>query len=69
MPIHFEYNLRLKLFHKSFSKTTTPISQEPPVLQRLFWALVEGGTATALLAAGGTDSLKALQVSLLVIST
>ncbi|XP_063695313.1 glycine betaine transporter 1-like [Bolinopsis microptera] len=37
--------------------------QEPPVLQRLFWALVEGATATALLAAGGTDSLKALQTA------
>ena len=38
------------------------------MLQRLFWALVEGGTATALLAAGGTDSLKALQVSLMEVS-
>ena len=36
--------------------------QDPPVLQRVFWALIEGGTATALLVAGGSDSLKALQV-------
>ena len=36
--------------------------QEPPTLQRVFWALVEGATATALLVAGGKDSLDALQV-------
>ena len=37
-------------------------NQDPPVLQRVFWALVEGATATALLVAGGKDSLNALQV-------
>ena len=35
--------------------------QDPPVIQRVFWALTEGATATALLQAGGTDSLSALQ--------
>ncbi|XP_066924907.1 glycine betaine transporter OpuD-like isoform X2 [Clytia hemisphaerica] len=34
---------------------------EPPVLQRIFWALTEGATATALLKAGGQKSLSALQ--------
>ncbi|XP_065667061.1 glycine betaine transporter BetL isoform X2 [Hydra vulgaris] len=34
---------------------------EPPVMQRVFWSLTEGATATALLVAGGVDSLKALQ--------
>ena len=34
---------------------------EPPVLQRIFWALTEGATATALLYAGGKDALIALQ--------
>ena len=34
---------------------------EPPVLQRVFWALTEGATATALLNAGGTKGLVALQ--------
>ena len=34
---------------------------EPPVLQRIFWALTEGATATALLYAGGEDALVALQ--------
>jgi len=34
---------------------------DPPVLQRVFWALTEGATATALLYAGGTDALQALQ--------
>ena len=33
----------------------------PPVIQRIFWSLTEGATATALLYAGGTDALKALQ--------
>ena len=33
----------------------------PPVIQRIFWALTEGATATALLYAGGTNALKALQ--------
>ena len=36
--------------------------QDPPLLQRVFWALIEGATATALLVAGGSDSLTALQV-------
>ena len=34
---------------------------EPPVIQRIFWALTEGATATALLVAGGRNSLTALQ--------
>lgn len=34
---------------------------DPPVPQRVFWALTEGATATALLYAGGTDALQALQ--------
>ena len=34
---------------------------DPPVPQRVFWALTEGATATALLYVGGTDSLQALQ--------
>lgn len=34
---------------------------EPPVIQRVFWALTEGACATALLYSGGTNSLKALQ--------
>lgn len=34
---------------------------EPPVIQRIFWALTEGATATALLVAGGENSLRALQ--------
>lgn len=37
--------------------------EDPPVTQRVFWALVEGATATALLVAGGADSLKALQTA------
>ena len=35
--------------------------QDPPVLQRIFWALTEGACATALLIAGGSNSLEALQ--------
>ena len=35
--------------------------QDPPVLQRIFWALTEGACATALLVAGGADALEALQ--------
>jgi len=35
--------------------------QEAHVVQRVFWALSEGAVAIALLQAGGTDSLKALQ--------
>ena len=34
---------------------------DPPILQRVFWALTEGATATALLYAGGTKALTALQ--------
>ena len=34
---------------------------EPPVIQRIFWALTEGACATALLKSGGLDALKALQ--------
>ena len=34
---------------------------EPPVIQRVFWALTEGATATALLKAGGEEGLVALQ--------
>ena len=33
----------------------------PPVTQRVFWALTEGAVATALLCAGGSDALTALQ--------
>lgn len=34
---------------------------DPPIAQRVFWALTEGATATALLKAGGKESLDALQ--------
>lgn len=34
---------------------------KPPVLQRVFWALTEGATATALLYVGGGEALNALQ--------
>lgn len=34
---------------------------DPPIVQRVFWALTEGATATALLHSGGKDSLEALQ--------
>ena len=34
---------------------------EPPVIQRIFWALTEGATATALLNAEGEEGLVALQ--------
>ena len=33
---------------------------EPPVVQRVFWACIEGLTATALLIAGGSNALNAL---------
>ena len=36
---------------------------DPPVLQRIFWALTEGATATALLKAGGKNALYALQTA------
>ncbi len=35
---------------------------DPPTIQRVFWAVMEGATATALLVAGGKDGLLALQV-------
>ena len=38
---------------------------DPPKIQRVFWALMEGATATALLSAGGKDGLTALQVLIL----
>ena len=34
--------------------------EEPPVVQRIFWACMEGVTATALLIAGGSNALNAL---------
>lgn len=34
---------------------------KPPVLQRIFWALTEGATATALLYVGGDEALTALR--------
>ncbi|KAL5264104.1 hypothetical protein ACHWQZ_G005250 [Mnemiopsis leidyi] len=40
--------------------------QDPPITQRVFWALVEGATATALLVAGESESLKALQTASIV---
>ncbi|CAD7696045.1 unnamed protein product [Ostreobium quekettii] len=38
----------------------------PPVLQRVFWALTEGAAACALLVAGGQESLSALQTAAIV---
>jgi len=37
--------------------------QEPPLLQRIFWGIVEGTVAFSLLEAGGEDALKALQTA------
>ena len=34
---------------------------DPPIVQRIFWALTEGATASALVAAGGDSALAALQ--------
>ena len=34
---------------------------DPPILQRVFWALTEGAAATALLVAGGNKALTALR--------
>lgn len=34
---------------------------DPPIIQRIFWALTEGATATALLLAGGREGLNALR--------
>ena len=36
---------------------------DPPRIQRVFWALMEGATATALLVAGGKKGLAALQTA------
>ena len=36
--------------------------QNTPRLQKVFWAVVEGATASALLIAGGSDALSAVQV-------
>ena len=38
-------------------------NQDPPIIQRIFWALTEGACATALLKAGGTKALTALQTA------
>lgn len=38
-------------------------SPDPPVLQRIFWALTEGACATALLSTGGSKALTALQTA------
>ena len=38
---------------------------KPPVLQRIFWALTEGATATALLYVGGDEALTALRTVLI----
>ena len=40
--------------------------QNPPRLQRVFWAMVEGAAATALLIAGGKEALSAVQVNFLL---
>lgn len=37
--------------------------QDPPIIQRIFWALTEGACATALLKAGGSKALSALQTA------
>ena len=41
--------------------------QNPPRLQRVFWAMVEGAAATALLIAGGKEALSAVQVNFLAL--
>ncbi|KAL5263770.1 hypothetical protein ACHWQZ_G004986 [Mnemiopsis leidyi] len=40
--------------------------QNPPRLQRVFWAMVEGAAATALLIAGGKEALSAVQTASIV---
>lgn len=40
---------------------------DPPVVQRIFWALTEGACATGLLVAGGSEALLALQVLIFTI--
>jgi len=37
--------------------------QEPPLIQRIFWGIMEGSVAYSLLEAGGEDALKALQAA------
>jgi len=37
--------------------------QEPPLLQRIFWGIVEGAVAFSLIEAGGADALSALQTA------
>lgn len=39
---------------------------DPPVPQRIFWALTEGACATALLLAGGKNALTALQTAAII---
>ena len=41
-------------------------TEEHHWLQRMFWAFTEGGVATGLLVAGGTDALSALQAASIV---
>ena len=36
---------------------------DPPILQKIFWSVMEGATATALLVAGGSQGLLALQAA------
>ena len=36
---------------------------DPPRIQRVFWAVMEGATATAVLVAGGKKGLAALQTA------
>jgi len=40
--------------------------QNPPRLQRVFWAMIEGAAATALLIAGGKEALSAVQTASIV---
>ena len=35
---------------------------EPPIIQRVFWAVTEGATATALLVAGGKQGLVIIKI-------
>ena len=39
---------------------------DPPIPQRIFWALTEGACATALLMAGGKNALTALQTAAII---
>eukprot|EP00795_Rhopilema_esculentum_P014324 gene14324-5364_t len=38
-------------------------NKDPPIIQRIFWALTEGACATALLKSGGPNALTALQTA------